>query len=103
MTKPVHLLPAAMVGTDRQPLAATSPLPGPVGALLNDTLAQTPDSATALLRAAGIVATCSLAGGHGLHTGDAPPAAAAAASHLRSPDERCSASSAAAISTVSAR
>ena len=67
------LLPAAMVGTDRQPLAATSPLPGTVGALLNDTLAQTPDSATALLRAAGIVATCSLAGGHGLHTGDAPP------------------------------
>lgn len=84
MSNAVHwaaLLPAAMVGTDRQPLAATSPLPGPVGVLLNDTLAQTPDSATALLRAAGIVATCSLAGGHGLHTGDAPPAAAA-------PDQR---------------
>jgi len=71
------LLPAAMVGTDRQPLAATSPLAGPVGALLNDTLAQTPDSATALLRAAGITASCSLAGGHGLDIGDAPAAAAA--------------------------
>lgn len=71
------LLPAAMVGTDRQPLAATSPLAGPVGALLNDTLAQTPDTATALLRAAGITAACSLAGGHGLDIGDAPPATAA--------------------------
>lgn len=63
------LLPAAMVGTERQqpPLQQ---LGGPVGALAQEAAAAAPDAATALLRAAAIVATCGLAGAQ-------PPAAAA--------------------------
>ncbi|WP_298211785.1 DUF5691 domain-containing protein [Acidovorax sp.] len=59
------LLPAAMVGTERLALPATPTLQGPVGDLIAAATAQSTDNATALLRAAGIVAACSLAGVQG--------------------------------------
>ena len=55
------LLPAAMIGTDRHPGGWPS-LPGPVGALLAQ-LPQTSEApATALLRVAAVLSTCSQAG-----------------------------------------
>lgn len=58
------LLPAAMIGTDRHPGGWPS-LPGPVGALLAQ-LPQTSEApATALLRVAAVLSTCSQAGARG--------------------------------------
>lgn len=72
----IPLLPTAMVGTDRQ--ASPQPAwPGAIGQAINEAMAQAPDAPTALLRAAGMLATCSLAGLQG--TADALPASTAPA------------------------
>lgn len=67
------LLPVAMVGTDRQP----GPLPrwpGEVGALVAE--AATGEPATAVLRAAAVLAVCGVAGGQGAAWTAALPEAA---------------------------
>ena len=56
-----NLLPAAMVGTDRQALTLPA-LPGAVGALLARVQAQASNPAQALLQAAGVLAVCERAG-----------------------------------------
>lgn len=67
------LLPVAMVGTDRH--TATLPAwPGPVGALVAQAAAD--HGATAVLRAAAVLASCSLAGAHGAGWAAPLPAAA---------------------------
>ena len=58
------LLPAATVGTDRH----TAPLPsgpGAIGDVIRQATEAAPDPATALLRAAAVLAGCQLAGAHG--------------------------------------
>ncbi|QPF71501.1 hypothetical protein G8A07_00245 [Roseateles sp. DAIF2] len=57
------LLPAAMVGTDRQALPTA--WPGAVGALAQQAAAAAPDPAGGLLRAAAVLASCGLAGAQG--------------------------------------
>ena len=58
------LLPAATVGTDRQP--GPWPLPdNDIGALARAAAAAAPNPATGLLRAAAVLATCTLAGAQG--------------------------------------
>lgn len=58
------LLPAAMVGTERHSAPWPS-LQGEVGALASQAAATTDEPATALLRIAAVLATCSLAGARG--------------------------------------
>lgn len=69
------LLPAATVGTDRQP--GPWPLPaGDIGALARQAADTASDPATGLLRAAAVLATCALAGAQGpVWTEPLPPAA----------------------------
>lgn len=69
------LLPAAMVGTERHS-GAWPGLPGPVGALAAQAAEATDEPATALLRIAAVLATCSLAGTRGPARTDALPTAA---------------------------
>lgn len=70
------LLPAAMVGTERH--GGTWPrLPGEIGALASSAAAATDEPATALLRIAAVLASCSLAGAQGAARSDALPAPAA--------------------------
>lgn len=67
------LLPAAMVGTERHSGSWTS-VPGPVGALATQAAVQAAgEPATALLRIAAVLATCSLAGARGPVRTDALP------------------------------
>jgi hypothetical protein len=69
------LLPAAMVGTERDSGPLPN-LPGPIGALAAEAARATDDPATALLRIAAVLATCSLAGARGSAQTDPLPAAA---------------------------
>lgn len=66
------LLPAAMVGTERHSGSWPS-LPGPVGALATQATQATDEPATALLRIAAVLASCSLAGARGPVRTDALP------------------------------
>lgn len=58
------LMPAAMVGTERHSAPWPS-LPGAIGVLASQAAAASGDPATALLRIAAVLATCSLAGARG--------------------------------------
>ena len=68
------LLPAATVGTDRQPGPWPLP-PGDIGALARQA-AEGAEPATGLLRAAAVLATCALAGAQGAAWAEPLPAAA---------------------------
>lgn len=59
------LLATAMVGTERQS-SAQPQWPGAIGQAIGDAMAQSPDAPTALLRASGMLAACSLAGLQGV-------------------------------------
>lgn len=69
------LLPAATVGTDRQP--GPWPLPaGDIGSLARQAAESATEPATGLLRAAAVLASCSLAGAQGSLWSEPLPAAA---------------------------
>jgi hypothetical protein len=71
------LVPAAMVGTDRQPLPVPA-WPGPIGEAAAEAARTAGDPATAALRAAAVLAVCSLAGAQGRAWTEPVPAPAAA-------------------------
>ena len=79
------LLPAAMVGTDRQALPAPAVgtedwfaghWPGPIGELLCQVAGSGRDPATNLLRMSAVISTCALAGAGGIASSTPQPAAA---------------------------
>lgn len=71
-----RLLAAAMIGTERQPLAWPAAA-DPVGALLADATATAPEPAIGLLRCAAAIAVCSQAGARGTPAQPLPEPAAA--------------------------
>ena len=73
-----RLLAAAMVGTERQPLA-WPPAADPVGALLAEATGTAPEPAIGLLRCAAAIAVCAQAGAGGAPAQPLPEAAAAEA------------------------
>ncbi|MDB5870076.1 MAG: hypothetical protein JWP96_2408, partial [Polaromonas sp.] len=72
-----NLLPAAMVGTEKMALAAST-LGGEVGALLRQLQAQATQPAQALLQMAGVLAVCERASQHGAPRAAPAPLDAAA-------------------------
>lgn len=80
-----RLLAAAMVGTERQPLA-WPPATDPTGRLLADATAGAPEPAVGLLRCAAAIAVCAQAGACGTPAQPLPePAAAEARAALQDP------------------
>lgn len=71
------VLPAAMVGTERQPGPWTGLPPGEIGAVAMQAATSASEPATALLRLAAVLATCSLAGAQGVPWSGTLPAPAA--------------------------
>ncbi len=70
------LLPTAMVGTERKP-ATTDGWTGEIGDFLARAIGANDDAPTQLLRAAAVIASCSLSGAQGTIWSEALPAAAA--------------------------